>query len=56
MNRKLEKAAADVAAVAETVEKLRIQIESLLVDIERLKNDAAIVDVIRAISERGKEP
>ena len=56
MNKKLEKAATDVAAVAETAEKLRIQIEGVLEDIERLKNDAAIVDVIRAISERGKEP
>lgn len=52
MNRKLEKTEADVIAAAKTLQRLAEQIDMIKQDVEMLIDDCAIVDVIRAISEK----
>ena len=51
MNRKLERVSGSIEAAQEMVDKLAILLQAINDDIERLKGDSSVVDVIRAISE-----
>ena len=51
MNKKLERVSGSIEAAQEMVDELVILLQAIKDDVERLKGDSSVVDVIRAISE-----